>query len=236
MRIRRMVAAILVAAVLAMLFGMQGMGAASFSLEQNGSWQQMELSCKTQGQPDYEWRVQMQGPDGGWSDLTPGAEGAPVQEKTADGVLALVLKVPGSYRVSLVLDCTESEVCEVQLLDDSSLQSALTSARTIAANHGSRYDSAYMSQLKRTIAAAEALYIQTEGVTQTLMDKRTKELQALVGNPVLAKTSFSFLNQLLPGWWAFVDTVTAPLRRMQENPQWDSFLSLLAEGLRRILL
>jgi len=234
MRIRRILGALLSAALLAVLLA-PGVGAATgFPLAQSGSWQQMEFRCQVDTPQEYTWRVQMLS-GGAWAALAPGAPGVFAQELPAEGVLALVLKAPGRYRVSLVLDGAESAVYEALLLDDATLQAALASARALASNPNKRYDEAYVARLKQAIAAAEALYTQPAGVTREVMDARTVGLRALAENPVLAKSSFALFNRLAPGWWKFVDTITAPLRWLREYPSWGSFFTLLAEGLRAMV-
>ena len=235
MRIGRIFGALLAAALLLVLLA-PGVGAAAgFPLAQSGSWQQMEFRCQADTAQEYEWHVQMLSPGGEWAVLSPGAPGVFTQELPAEGVLALVLKAPGRYRVSLVLDGGESAVYEALLLDDAALQAALASARALASNPNKRYDEGYVARLKQAIAAAEALYTQPAGVTRETMDARTAGLRALAGNPVLAKSSFALFNRLAPGWWKLVDTITAPLRWLREYPSWGSFFTLLAEGLRAMV-
>ncbi|MCL1951278.1 MAG: hypothetical protein FWF60_00475 [Oscillospiraceae bacterium] len=234
MRTRHIFVALLLAALLLALLA-PGVGAAGFPLERSGSWQQMEFRCQADTSQDYEWHVQERSPDGDWGDVAPGATGVLTQELPAEGVLALVLKAQGRFRVSLVLGGAESEVYEVQLLDDSALQTALASARLLAANPNNRYDAAYIARLKQAIAAAEALYTQPAGVTREAMDAKTAGLRALAGSPVFARGSSALLNRLAPRWWKFVDAVTAPFRWLQDFPTWGSFFTLLAEGLRSMV-
>jgi hypothetical protein len=67
------------------------------------------------------------------------------------------------------------------------------------------------------------------------MDAKTAGLRALAGSPVLARSSSALLNRLAPGWWKFVDAVTAPFHWLQDFPTWGSFFTLLAEGLRAMV-
>jgi len=212
-----------------------GAGAAGFPLAQSGTWQQMEFRCHAETPRDYEWRVQILSPGGDWFPVPPGAQSVLTQELPAEGVLALVLKAPGLFRVSLVLDGAESEVYQAQLLDDRPLQKAMTVARALASNPNKRYDADYVARLKQAIAAAEAFYTQPTGVTGAAMSARTADLQALAANPVLVKTGSALLNRLAPGWWKFVDSITAPFRWLQDYPTWGSFFTLFAEGLRAMV-
>jgi len=234
MRIRRTLGALLLAALMLALLA-PGAGAAGFPLARSGSWQQMEFRCLTEPSQEYEWRLQILSPGGDWYAVPQGVPGVFAQELPAQGALALVIKNPGRYRVSLVLDGVESEAYEAQVLDDTALQAALTSGRALAANSNSRYDAGYVAQMKQAIAAAEALYTQPVGITREVMDAKTAGLQALAGNPVLARSNFALFNRLAPGWWKFVDTVTAPFRWLRDYPTWGSFFTLLAEGLRAMV-
>jgi len=235
MRTRRILAALLAAALLAVLFAPCAGAAAGFPLAQSGSWQQMEFRCRADTSKDYEWRVQILSPGGDWFDVPPSAPGVLTQELPAEGVLALVLKAPGRYRVSLVLNGEESAVYAALLLDDNALQAALASARMLASNPNKRYDEGYVTRLKQAIAAAEALYTQPTGVTREAMDAKTAGLRALADNPVLSKSNFALFNRLAPSWWKLVDTITRPLRWLREYPTWGSFFTLLAEGLRAMV-
>ena len=231
MRARRFVCVFLLAALLTALFAPCA-GAAGFPLERSGSWRQAEFRCRTAQPPvSCEWRVLILAPGGEWVQ----AQDFLTQELPAQNMLALVLKAPGEYRVSLVLDGAQSETYEALLLDDSALQAALPPARALAANPNKRYDAAYIAQLKLAIAAAEALYTQPAQAARAAMETKTADLEGLAASPVLARSSFAFLNRLAPGWWKFVDTVTAPLHWLQSYPNWGSFFTLLGEGLRAMV-
>jgi len=234
MRLRRIFGALLPVALLLALLA-PGAGATAFPLARSGSWQQMEFRCEADTSQAYEWRVEILSPGGDWYAVPPGVSGVLTQELPAEGVLALVIKTPGRYRVSLVLDGAQSEAYEVQLLDDSLLQVALASARALVSNPNSRYDAGYVVRLKQAIAAAEALYTQPAGVTRETMDTKTADLRALADSPVFARSNSALVNRLAPGWWKFVDAVTAPFRSLQDFPTWGSFFTLLAEGLRAMV-
>ena len=231
MRTRRMLGALLLAALL-LAFLAPNAGAAGFPLVRSGSWQQMEFRCRADTSQGHEWHVQIF-TRGEWADVPAGA--LLTQELPAEGVLALVLKAPGRYRVSLSLGGAESEIYEAQLLDDTALQAALASARARAANPNKRYDADYVARLQQAIAAAEALYTQPAGVTGEAMSARTADLLALADNPVWARGGSALLSRLAPGWWKFVDAVTAPFRRLQDYYTWGGFFTLLAEGLRAMV-
>ena len=231
MRIRRFICAALLAALLVALLAPCA-GAAGLSLERSGSWQQMEFRCRAADWPPaYEWRVRVLSPSGEWVP----AQDALAQELPAEGVLALVLKAPGRYLVSLVLGGVESEAYEALLLDDDALQEALAAARALAANPNNRYDAGYVARLKQAIAAAESLYTQPAGVTLEGLNARAAALRSLAASPVLAQSDSALLNRLAPGWWKFVDTVTAPFRWLQDYPRWGGLFTLLAEGLRAMV-
>ena len=234
MRLKRILGMLLPVALLLALLA-PGAGATAFPLARSGSWQQVEFRCQADTSQAYEWRVEILSPGGDWYAVPPGVPGVLTQELPAQGVLALVIKTPGHFRVSLALGRALSEVYEVQLLDDSALQAALVSARALAANPNNRYDSLYILRLKQAIAAAEAPYAHPEGVTREAMDAKTAALQALVDNPVLERSNSALVNRLAPGWWKFVDAVTAPFRWLQDFPTWGSFFTLLAEGLRAMV-
>ena len=234
MRLRHIFATLLLAALLLALLA-PGAGAAGFSLARSGSWQQVEFRCQADTSQEYEWRVEILSPGGDWYPVPPDVPGVLTQELPAEGVLALVIKSPGLFRVSLVLGGAQSEVYQVQLLDDNALQAALASARVLAANPNNRYDAGYVARLKQAIAAAEALYTQPAGVTREAMETKTADLCALAGSPVLARSNSTLVNRLAPGWWKFVDAVTAPFRWLQQFPTWGSFFTLLAEGLRAMV-
>ena len=220
MRTRRMLGALLLAALLTALLT-TGAGAAGFPLARSGSWQQMEFRRSADTSQDYEWHVQRLSPCGEWLDVP--ANALLTQEFAAEGVLALVLKAPGRYRVSLSLGGAESEVYEAQLLDDTALQAALASARALAANPNKRYDAEYVARLQQAIAAAEALYTQPAGVTGEAMSTKTADLLALADDPVWARGGSALANRFVPGWWKFVDAVTAPFRRLQDSTPGAAF-------------
>ena len=234
MRLKRILGTLLPVVLLLALLA-PGAGAAGFPLARSGSWQQVEFRCQADTSQEYEWCVEILSPGGEWYAVPQGVPGVLTQELPAEGVLALVIKTPGLFRVSLVLGGTVSEVYEAQLLDDSTLQSALVSARALAANPNSRYDAGYIVRLKQAIAAAEALYTQPAGVTRDTMDAKAATLQALADSPVYERSSSALVNRLAPGWWKFVDAVTAPFRWLQDFPTWGSFFTLLAEGLRAMV-
>jgi len=234
MRLRRILGTLLPVALLLALLA-PGAGAAAFPLARSGSWQQVEFRCEADTSQTYEWRVEILSPGGDWYPVPPGVPGILTQDLPEEGVLALVIKTPGTFRVRLVLGGAESEVYEAQLLDDTALQTALTSARALAANPNGRYDAGYIARLKQAIAAAEAIYTQPAGVTREGMDVRTADLRALAGSPVFARSNSGLVNRLAPGWWKFVDAVTAPFRSLQDFPTWGSFFTLLADGLRAMV-
>ena len=251
MKVKRIMAVLLAAALLA-LFGVQGVGAASQppSIERSGSWQQAEFRWQMPENAqdlDYRWEIlRLTNPaapeeDQIWSNVqtyhhVPGKSqhiisGAIVREIDGTSFLSMgpSYLIQGYFHVRLIVGDEIAAEDYVWLADDSALQHALDEAKRLTAR-SRRYTKEYIAKLQGAIADAQALYAADWQVTPDDIAARTTALVALMAQPELSMTGSDFLNRLVPGWWKFVDFATAPLRWLQARADllWPMFEQVVA--------
>jgi hypothetical protein len=256
MKLKRMIGVLLAMLVLASgaVLGARAAWAPgeAVTLAQSGGWQAAEVRWIVTGDKDeffaendagtsnYYWTVEKIADNGTDDDTDDTRTMVPLEERRGvylkelrkDGSVSLTLKAEpeklyGQFLVSLSVNGSQSKPVVVWLLDDSDLQAAIKAAKTVAANPNDRYSADYIAALNQAIANANALYGQSD-VRPGDISAAEEALRKLTAVPVLALTDNDFINNLVPGWWGFVDFISAPFLWLQ-NARWSNFFTILAQ-------